>query len=261
MSTDEDADAGHVTEELVEILTDLRQDLLLTIAVARMAPRAGALAAQLVNGIQIPFRGNSYGYSVTRGRAPSVFDVCDPDGLRPGWTPSPTTIAAAPLLAALAYGSEHYSWGGRMWLPTFFSLWEEDYRHRLAAAHGCKPRDFQIPFFGDLRKLRNDVAHRGGVARADGAATCEVLRWFAAGDPIMLTHKHFKEVIENFPWRALAIRPAPVPPGKTNFNTSIDDDLSLRVRQAAAEDGLSISDVADTALEAWLNQRRGTPTA
>ncbi|MFE2958440.1 hypothetical protein [Nocardia tengchongensis] len=215
---------------------------------------------QLIKGIQTPFLANTYSYSPTRGRAPSVFDVCDPGGLRPGWTPSPTTIAAAPLLAALAHGSEHYAWGGRMWLPTFFSLWEEDYRHRLATAHGCKPRDFRIPFFGDLRKLRNDVAHRGGVARADGAAICEVLQWFQAGDPIVLTHKHFKEVIEKFPWQALAVRPAAVPPGKTNFNTSIDDDLSLRVRQAAFEDGLSISEVSHAALKTWLDRRCNTET-
>ncbi|MEV6324920.1 hypothetical protein AB0M45_27615 [Nocardia sp. NPDC051787] len=123
------------TDAVFEILERMRTDLLLTIAVARMAPRAGKLAAQLIKGVQIPFMGQTYRYSLTRGRAPSVFDVCDPDGLRPGWTASSTTVGADRLFNALTYGSEHHAWGGRMWLPTFFSLWEEDYRHRLAAVH------------------------------------------------------------------------------------------------------------------------------
>ncbi|WP_157101173.1 hypothetical protein [Nocardia shimofusensis] len=201
-------------DAVVDILERIRTELLLTIAVARMAPRAGVLAAQLIKGIQIPFLGRTYSYSPTRGMAPAVFDVCDPDGLRPGWTTSSTTVAADLLLDALTFGSEHHAWGGRMWLPTFFSRWEEDYRHQLAAVHGCKPRDLQIPFFGDLRKLRNDVAHRGGVARADGAATCEILQWFEAGDPIVLTHTHFKEVIDRFPWLELAQRPAAAAAGR-----------------------------------------------
>ncbi|MFE7745121.1 hypothetical protein [Nocardia sp. NPDC057455] len=255
MNPDEGVAPEPSADPVVEILERIRTDLLLTIAVARMAPRAGMLAVQLIKGIQIPFLGQTYSYSPTRGRSPSVFDVCDPEGLRPGWTASSTTVAASLLLDALSYGSEHHAWGGRMWLPTFFSLWEEDYRHQLAAVHECKPRDFQIPFFGDLRKLRNDVAHRGGVARADGAATCEILQWFEVGDPIVLNHNHFKEIIEKFPWLELAQRPAPAPPGRTNLSTSIDDDLALRVRQAALEDGLKIGAVTEAALEAWLAQR------
>lgn len=142
-----------------------------------------------------------------------------------------------------------------MWLPTFFSLWEEDYRHRLADAHACKARDFQIPHFGDLRKLRNDVAHRGGIARAEGAAACEVLRWFDIGDLIVLVHTHFREIVEKFPWAEPARRPAAAPAGKTNFNTGIDDDLALRVRRAALDDGLKISEATEAALQAWLNHR------
>lgn len=84
------------------------------------------------------------------------------------------------MLDTFAYGREHHAWGGRMWLPTFFSRWEEEYRHRLAEAHGCRPRDFQIPFFGDLRKLRNDVAHRRSPtnARCDrNLASSPPIRW------------------------------------------------------------------------------------
>lgn len=255
MNPDEVVDPGSA-DAVVEILEDLRDELLITIAVARMAPRAGMLAVQLIKGIQIPFLGQTYSYSPTRGRAPAFFDVCDPEGLRPGWTASSTTADADLILDALAYGSEHHAWGGRMWLPTFFSLWEEDYRHRLAAAHGCKARDFQIPFFGDLRKLRNDVAHRGGIARVDGAGTCEILRWFEAGEPIVLDHTHFREVIEKFPWEALATKPSAAPAGRANLSTGIDSDLDLRVRQAALEDGLKIGEVAEAALGGVLKDRK-----
>jgi hypothetical protein len=254
VNTDEGTDAIG-SDAVVAILEDIRTELLLTIAVARMAPRAGTVAVQLIKGVQVPFLGRTYGYSVTKGRTPAGFDVCDPNGLLPVWKASPTTIAADLLLDALAHGSEHHAWGGRMWLPTFFSRWEEDYRHRLADAHGCKPRDFQIPFFGDLRKLRIDVAHRGGVARAKGAATCEILQWFEAGEPIVLDHTHFKEIVEKFPWLELATPPTPAPAGKANFATNIDDDLTLRVEQAALEDGLNRAEVAEAALEAWLAKR------
>ncbi|MEV0331907.1 hypothetical protein [Nocardia sp. NPDC050717] len=255
MNTDEGTDLIG-SDAVVAILEEMRTELLLTIAVARMAPRAGTTAVQLIRGIDFPILGRTHHYSVTKGRTPAGFDVWDPAGLQPVWKGSPTTIAADLLLDALAYGSEHHAWGGRMWLPTFYSRWEEEYRHRLAEAHGCKPRDFQIPFFGDLRKLRNDVAHRGGVARADGAATCEILQWFENGDPIVLDHTHFREIVEKFPWLELATCPTPAPAGKANFATSIDDDLASRVEQAALEDGLTRAEVATAALEAWLAQRR-----
>ncbi|MEV0081158.1 hypothetical protein AB0H58_32495 [Nocardia neocaledoniensis] len=244
-----------------EILEDLRDELLVTIAVARMAPRAGTLAVQLIKGgLQIPFGGRTFTYNgPTRGRMPAYFDVCDPDGLRPGWTASATTADADLILDALATGSDHHAWGGRMWLPTFFAIWEEDYRHRLADAHGCKARDFQIPFFGDLRKLRNDVAHRGGIARADGAGSCEILQWFDTGEPIVLDHTHFRDVVEKFPWETLKTPPSPAPAGRANFSTGIDNDLDLRVRQAALDDGLKIGEVAEAALEAWLAQRQKKP--
>ncbi len=219
-----------------------------------MAPRGGVLAARLIKGLQLAFPPGAPTYR-PRVRMPAVFDVCDPDGLRPGWTESVTTVAARPVLDALDFGSQHYEWGGRMWLPTFFAVWEDDYRHRLAAAHQCKPRDFQIPFFGDLRKLRNDVTHRRGVARADGAASCEVLRWFSVDEPITLNYKHFREVVEKFPWTELAVPPPTVDPGKANLSTHIDDDLALRFRQAALKSGMKLGEAVEAAIQMWMTQQ------
>lgn len=82
MNTDEDKDVIG-SDAVVAILEDMRSELLLTLAVARMAPRAGTAAVQLIKGIEISFLGRTYGYSVTKGRVPALFDVCDPNGLLP----------------------------------------------------------------------------------------------------------------------------------------------------------------------------------
>ncbi|MBR7833613.1 hypothetical protein KDL01_10075 [Actinospica durhamensis] len=92
---------------------------------------------------------------------------------------------------------------GHQWIVMFFAKWDEELRPRLAAAHGCEPRDIKVPLLGDLRLLRNAVVHERGISPGFG----EVLRWFDRGAPIAMGGWHYAEFHRLFPWEALRTRP------------------------------------------------------
>lgn len=76
---------------------------------------------------------------------------------------------------------------GHLWIVTLYALWEEKYRPQFAAAHGRSPDDEKYDLWGDLRHLRNDVVHHGGIATAENTGRCVLLRhWFQPGDVIRL---------------------------------------------------------------------------
>src|SRR5690349_13836078 len=55
---------------------------------------------------------------------------------------------------------------GQQWIVSVYALWEEEYRPRLAEAHGRTPTEETYPLLGDLRRLRHDVIHHRGIASA-----------------------------------------------------------------------------------------------
>lgn len=89
---------------------------------------------------------------------------------------------------------------GQQWITLLYSLWEHEYRPRIAAAHNRDPRDEKYPLIGDLRLMRNDVIHHRGVATSSNTGRCEVLQWFQPGETISLKGEHFEEFIRIFPW-------------------------------------------------------------
>lgn len=98
----------------------------------------------------------------------------------------------------------------QQWIVFFYAKWEDHFRKRLAAAHGCKPEQVLVPLFGDLRRIRNDVVHAQGFASAEHTGRCEVLsHWFEVGDEITFSawqHREFESLI---PWQVLTDGPAP----------------------------------------------------
>lgn len=97
---------------------------------------------------------------------------------------------------------------GHQWIVFLFALWDETYRPRLAAAHGCDKNDIKAPILGDLRRLRNDVVHHAGIATTRNTGKCEVLQgWFQPGDLIVMTGHLYNEFIHAFPWTELAVSP------------------------------------------------------
>lgn len=47
-----------------------------------------------------------------------------------------------------------------------FAFWDEDARPKIATIRGVKPNDVQVDAFGDLRLLRNCIAHNRGFLSA-----------------------------------------------------------------------------------------------
>jgi hypothetical protein len=89
---------------------------------------------------------------------------------------------------------------GRQWIVSVYALWEEEYRPRLAAAHGRDKKEEKYPLLGDLRRLRIDVIHHRGIATARWTGGCEVLSWFQPDEVIRVDGRHFGEFLRLFPW-------------------------------------------------------------
>jgi hypothetical protein len=97
---------------------------------------------------------------------------------------------------------------GHQWIAYVFAGWQEGFRPRLAACHGCPKADLRYPVLGDLRHLRNDVIHHRGVATAHNTGRCTVLgHWFAEGEVIRLRDEHFVEFRTLLPWDRMAAGP------------------------------------------------------
>jgi hypothetical protein len=86
---------------------------------------------------------------------------------------------------------------GRQWLILIFTQWDSNFRPRLAAALGVEVAQLKVPVFGDLRHMRNDLLHNGGVASKDHTGRCESLHWFEPGKPIVITAEQIAEFMEN----------------------------------------------------------------
>ena len=90
-------------------------------------------------------------------------------------------------LAQLAY---------RGWVAMVAGTWE---RYRKLPPYRGKasglPMGMQTGVFGDLQKIRNDVLKNGAVAANGAEQKCEVLKWFAVGEPMMFKLDHVIEFL------------------------------------------------------------------
>lgn len=85
---------------------------------------------------------------------------------------------------------------GHQWVTYVFAAWEHEFRPRLAGARGVELSAVLMDEFGDLRLLRNDILHHGGVATRSNAARCVTLRWFEEGDEIRITDEHIAQFMD-----------------------------------------------------------------
>lgn len=77
------------------------------------------------------------------------------------------------------------------WIEEVYFLW--DHRYRKAMRDGLQASDAIAPRAdapGDLRLIRNDLIHKGGIASEESSGRCKVLRWFEPGEPIVLGMRH-----------------------------------------------------------------------
>ena len=77
------------------------------------------------------------------------------------------------------------------WIAETYALWENRNRNELqasfAADDAIRP---ELDAFGDLRHIRNDLLHNNGIASAEQAQKCVVLKWFRQGDRMVLGTRH-----------------------------------------------------------------------
>ncbi len=87
---------------------------------------------------------------------------------------------------------------GRQWVVTIYSLWETSYRKRFAPDAGLlDEHELVVPVMGDLKRLRNDIVHHGGIASKNNSGKCSLLsHWVTIGHPIELTELMILEFME-----------------------------------------------------------------
>lgn len=139
-------------------------------------------------------------------------------------------------------------------IVSFFTDWDEHYRTELANAHDCRPGDFQIDYFGDLKSMRHDYVHNRGICKS--SARCQRLKWFSRGDLMIPTPQNFVELITAFPADELRQKPSPREPGTVRLSISTTASVVREFESLAARSDESPSDVLEQALSEWIARNR-----
>lgn len=77
-------------------------------------------------------------------------------------------------------------------LCTMYSLWDEEYRHRIADVTGYEARYIECPLMGDLRKIRHCIIHQKSII-PDGGLQFESLGWQLPQGKLEITYNMFLE--------------------------------------------------------------------
>lgn len=147
------------------------------------------------------------------------------------------------------------------WFAFMHSLWDEQYRGRVAEAHGIAPdgrpwdaRDIRVPLFGDIRRIRNDFIHNKGIV--DEASETEVLTWFSEGKAAAIMPEQMMSLLTMFPDADLLAMP--VRAGRHSRKPlpwSAEPDLIDQVQQRARQLGINRKarkEIGAAAVELWL---------
>ncbi|WP_162625260.1 hypothetical protein [Mycolicibacterium llatzerense] len=147
------------------------------------------------------------------------------------------------------------------WFAYMHSLWDEQYRGRVAAAHGTAPdghpwesRDIRVPLFGDIRRIRNDFIHNKGIV--DEASETEVLAWFTDGKAAAIKPEQMMSLLTMFPEADLLTVPTRAgQQSRKPLPWSVEPGLIDQVQQRARRLGTNRKarkDIGAAALELWL---------
>jgi hypothetical protein len=153
---------------------------------------------------------------------------------------------------------ESQSFAYTQWFTYAFALWEEQFRGRIADHFNnledtkFRHSDVLIPYFGDIRLIRNDFVHNKGICK-DSADT-EVLRWnFVKGQPLEITPMQMMHLVELFPHDELCTAPTPQPLGDAaRISAKIDPHIHEDALARARELSMSDSQLLESALTDWL---------
>lgn len=105
-------------------------------------------------------------------------------------------IRRSELIAQSVKGGVMEALFTQQWIAATFAKWEHAWRPRLAGLLDVEPGAVVSDLFGDLRLLRNEILHHGGIACGEHASRC-VLIPFERGDVVSLGAEHFRKIISH----------------------------------------------------------------
>lgn len=151
------------------------------------------------------------------------------------------------------------------WFSYAYSLWEEQFRGRIAnyfdsqTDDRIRRSDVLIDYFGDIRLIRNDFVHNKGVCKESAGA--QVLKWeFECGQPMEITAAQMMSLVDLFPHDLLRLMPVPHPPGPgERVPGKVDPQLLEDVQSKARVLGLGDNQLLEAALRAWLDEEGAAP--
>lgn len=86
------------------------------------------------------------------------------------------------------YKGKNHALLAQLLLVMLYEYWDTEYRYRIAKALGFQRADqLKIPLFGDLRRLRNDILHRQGIASPETVSKLEIIKAITPNKPIIPT--------------------------------------------------------------------------
>ncbi len=106
------------------------------------------------------------------------------------------TTTIAERISRNACGAENATFVGNMALVMIYSYWEDHYRTQVATAKGVAKNELTSDVMGDIRRLRQSIIHRRGIAM-DEVSSCKVLTWFSPGDEIFINEQMFLQMISS----------------------------------------------------------------
>jgi hypothetical protein len=94
---------------------------------------------------------------------------------------------------------------GHQWVVHVYTAWDSHFRPGLERAHSYARGDhLMVQLFGDLRLLRNDIAHSRGIATRPNAGRAEMLKhWIMVGEVILIRGEEVAEFLRLVPWQKL----------------------------------------------------------
>lgn len=140
-----------------------------------------------------------------------------------------------------------------MWVVTFFTEWEMNYRKRLAVVHDCPERTIKSTLMRDLGYMRNDYAHNRGIGTKK-QARCKRLPWFKPGQEMQPMQRHYEQLFAEFEKeRAVFVAaPEPIATNRIEFKGHLPQDLVDRFNAAVAKEERGPDEVLENALNDWL---------
>jgi hypothetical protein len=79
-------------------------------------------------------------------------------------------------------------------IVSIYSLWEENYRIKIAKEVGKKKNTIKSELMGDVRTIRNCIVHENGIFREE-PPLLKSLNWQLSPGPLIISSEMFKELI------------------------------------------------------------------